>query len=99
MPRRGYAGGMAFRLGDLVIAGEIYNSHPFSVHGRILLRGCEMPILVELTGAPAEDLRGRGFEFEVPENDRPPTDEERRRVAGLMNQQIGPTGEMTASRM
>jgi hypothetical protein len=88
---------MAFRLGDLVIAGFFYNSRPFSVHGRLLLRGCEMPVLVELTGDPAEDLRGRGFEFEVPRNDRPPTDEDRERAMAFRNQQIGPVGEMTAS--
>jgi hypothetical protein len=89
---------MAFRLDDLVIAGFFCHSRRFSFHGRILLRGCEDPILVELTGDPAEDLRGRSFEFEVPRNDRPPTDADRERVARFRNQQIGPVGEITAAR-
>jgi hypothetical protein len=88
---------MAFRLGDLIIAGVIYHSRPFCVHGRLLLRGGEMPISVELTGIPSEDLRGRSFEFEVPRNDRPPTDEDRATVARFCNQQIGPVGDMTAA--
>lgn len=89
---------MAFRLDDLIIAGFFCHSRPMSFHGRILLRGCEDPILVELTGDPAEDLRGRTFEFEVPKNDRPPTDEDRKRAKSFRNQQIGPVGEMTAAR-
>ncbi|EDY16408.1 hypothetical protein CfE428DRAFT_6027 [Chthoniobacter flavus Ellin428] len=88
---------MAFRLDDLVIAGVFYNTRPFCVHGRLLLRGEETPILVELTGIPAEDLRGRGFEFEVPRNDRPATDDDRARVAQFRNQQIGAVGTMTAA--
>jgi hypothetical protein len=89
---------MAFRLDDLIIAGFFCHSRQFSFHGRILLRGCEDPILVELTGDPAEDLRGRMFEFEVPRNDRPPTDEDRKRARAFNNQQIGPVGEITAAR-
>ena len=89
---------MAFRLDDLIIAGFFCHSRPFSFHGRILLRGCEDPILVELTGDPAEDLRGRSFEFEVPKNDRPATDEDRKRARSFRNQQIGPVGEITAAR-
>jgi hypothetical protein len=89
---------MAFRLEDFVIAGVIYHMHPLCVHGRLLLRGRETPILVELTGAPSDDLRGRSFEFEVPQNDRPPTDEDRERLARFCDQQIGPVGDMTASR-
>jgi len=45
-----------------------------------------------------EDLRGRSFEFEIPKNDRPPTDEDRKRAASFRNQQIGPVGEITAAR-
>lgn len=93
-----YARPMTFRLNDLVIAGALYHRRPSCVHGRILLRGCNTPCLLELTGAPAEDVRGRSFEFEVPENDRPATHEDRERVARFKNQQVGPCGEMTAAR-
>src|SRR5437868_5511314 len=79
---------MAFRLSDLIIAGELFHTSPFSVHGRLLLRGCEDTLMFELTGAPAEDLRGRAFEFKVPENDRPPTEEDCRRAKAFRNQQI-----------
>jgi hypothetical protein len=92
-----YIWGMAFRLEDFVIAGVIYHIHPLCVHGRLLLRGRETPILVELTGAPSEDLRGRSFEFEVPQNDRMPTEEDRQRLARFCDQQIGPVGDMTAA--
>ncbi|HEY3897109.1 MAG TPA: hypothetical protein VGM54_00750 [Chthoniobacter sp.] len=88
---------MAFRLEDFVIAGVIYHAHPLCVHGRLLLRGRETPILVELTGAPCEDLRGRSFEFEVPRNDRPPSEQDRERLARFCDQQIGPVGDMTAA--
>jgi hypothetical protein len=89
---------MAFRLNDLVIAGFFCHSRRLSFHGRLLLRGCEDPVLVELTGDPMEDLRGRSFEFEIPRNDRPPTDEDRKRAAIFRNQQVGAVGEMTAAR-
>jgi len=89
---------MAFRLSDLVVAGFFMNSHRNSTHGRLLLRGGEMVIAFELTGAPSPDLRGRKLEFEVPGNDREPSDEDRRLVAQFHPQQIGPTGKMTAAR-
>jgi hypothetical protein len=63
-----------------------------------LLRGREDPWVFHLTGAPAEDLRGRAFEFTAPENDRPPTEEDRRMAESLHSQQIGATGEMSAAR-
>lgn len=90
---------MAFRLADLVLGGSLYHSGPHRIHGRIYLRGRESPIMIELTGAPSKDLVGRNFEFEVEANDRPPTDEDRERAAQVKNQQIGPTGEMTAARL
>jgi hypothetical protein len=87
---------MAFRLSDLVIAGFFMNSRRFSTHGRLLLRGGEMTYAFELTGDPSPDLRGRRMEFEVPGNDRPASEEDRRLVSGFKPLQIGPTGEMTA---
>jgi hypothetical protein len=89
---------MAFRLSDLVIAGFFMNTAPYSTHGRLLLRGGEMPVAFELTGDPSPDLRGRKLEFEVPGNDHEPSDEDRRLVAQFRPHQIGPTGEMTAAR-
>ena len=74
------------------------NSRRFSTHGRLLLRGAEMTVAFELTGDPDPDLRGRRFEFEIPENDREASDEDRRVVAGFKPLQIGVTGEMTAGR-
>jgi hypothetical protein len=89
---------MAFRLDDHVIAGFFMNSHRFSTHGRLLLRGGEMTIAFELTGGPCPDLQGRKIEFEVPGNDHEPSDEDRRLAAALKPYQIGVTGEMTMGR-
>src|SRR5206468_9449166 len=50
---------MSFRLNSLVIAGELHNPHPHSVHGWIRLRGHDGAFTLDLTGAPSEDLRGR----------------------------------------
>jgi hypothetical protein len=88
---------MAFRLSDLVTAGFFMNSRRYSTHGRLLLRGGEMVVAFELTGDPSPDLRGRKLEFEVPENDREPSDEDRRLAKEFRPHQIGPTGEITAA--
>jgi len=90
---------MAFRLDDSIIAGFIKNAHRFSTHGRLALRGGEMPIMFELTGSPSPDLCGRTFEFEVPQNIREASEEDKRLAAGLRPIQVGVTGEMTAERM
>ena len=90
---------MALRLSDLVISGEFHNTIQYCVHGCIVLRGSETPIHVELTGSPAEDLRGRSFEFEAPENDTPPTEEDIKLVAQFADQQIGATGTISAADM
>ena len=63
-----------------------------------MLRGSEDPVSVSLTGSPGADLVNKAFEFEIPENDRPATEEDRRRVKAFHRQQVGPTGEMTAAR-
>lgn len=89
---------MAFRIGDLVLAGVFCHSSPYSVHGHLVLRGSEDPYMFELTGAPAPDLRGRSFEFSVPANDHEPSEEDRRLVAAFAAQQVGSTGDMTAAR-
>ncbi len=74
------------------------NAHRFSTRGRLLLRGAEMPVMFELTGAPSSDLCGRTLEFEIPANDHEPSDEDRRLAYDLRPHQIGVTGEMTAAR-
>ncbi len=89
---------MAFRLSDLIISGEFHHSRPYCWHGRIVVRGDETPIHVELTGRPCSDLRNRSFAFEVPQNDRLVTESDRKRVKEFANQQIGITGEITAAR-
>ena len=89
---------MAFRIGDLVLAGVFCHSSPYSVHGHLVLRGSEEPYMFELTGAPAADLRGRSFEFSVPANDREPSDDDRKLATAFAAQQIGSTGDMTAAR-
>src|SRR4051812_36943787 len=86
---------MATRLSDLVVEGEIYHSSAWAVSGRIYLRGSKSPLLLELTGAPAADLCGRRFEFEVEANDHPASAADRKRVAALQKQQIGATGQMS----
>ncbi len=88
---------MAHRISDLIIQGELYHTLPFSVHGIILLRGCPDPIAINLTGEPSADLAARAFQFHVPQNDFPPTDEDRRRARAIKNQQVGTPGEMTAA--
>src|SRR6187455_1496065 len=89
---------MAFRIGDLVLGGFICHSPPFCVHGQIALRGMEFPLVIELTGNPAEELRGRNFEFEIPENDIAVTDEDRARVQKLRDRQVGALARMTIVR-
>lgn len=74
------------------------NPSRFSTHGRLLLRGAEMPVAFELTGAPCPDLCGRTLEFEVPGNDHEASDEDRRLAKLFRPHQIGVPGEMTIER-
>ena len=39
---------MAWRLNDLVEAGELFNTRSYSVHGWLKIRGREEPLLFEL---------------------------------------------------
>src|SRR3954465_11681512 len=89
---------MAFRIGDLVIAGIFCHTSPYCVHGQLLLRGREDAFMFELTGMPEPDLRGRVFEFSVPANEREPSDEDRKLARAFAPQQVGSTGLMTAAR-
>jgi len=97
---------MAFRLGELVVCGEIFNTKKNSVHGWLGLRGIDRPVKLELTGDCDPDLAGRHFRFEAPppvgnqQEDSPGESEEqtieRLNLKGFAWLQIGTTGTMTA---
>jgi hypothetical protein len=100
---------MAFRLGDLVVRGDIFNTRRYSVHGWIELKGQEQPLLLHLTGNCSPDLAGWHFRFEARPSGgasdadsaaTPPAEGEPKQpdLSGLAWQQIGPTGTMTAAR-
>lgn len=89
---------MAFRLGDWVICGEIFNTKRYSVHGWIELRDAEQPLSLDLTGDCDDDLKGRHFRFEARPS-RPDADGADPDYEKLAWQQVGPTGTMTAARM
>jgi hypothetical protein len=88
---------MAFRLGDAVIRGELFNTSKYSVHGWIQLRDQEQRLIFELTGDCDPDLAGKHIRFEAPPDGRYQNDEVN--LEGLTWRQIGPTGVMTAARM
>ena len=98
---------MSWRLGDLVIGGEIINTTNYSTHGYLTLRGVDEPIFLQLTGNCDPDLAGRHMRFEVRPRPTPngdsqaagakPNEAEDPDIGGLARQQIGPTGMMTAS--
>lgn len=58
---------MAYRLGDYVVYGEIYNHNHYSTHGNIALLGNTEEdvhvIHLALTGDCNPDLQGKGFRF------------------------------------
>lgn len=90
---------MAFRLGNHIVSGEIFNTTPYSVHGWLELRGREQPLVLQLTGNCSPDLAGWHFRFEArPPADPPTSDDAHGDLEGLALQQIGPTGTMTAAR-
>jgi hypothetical protein len=89
---------MAWRLGDLVVCGEIINRRNYSTHGWIQLRGHETPLLLQLTGNCDPDLYGRHVRFEVPEERRATHEEPTTDLKKLAWQQVGPTISMTAER-
>jgi hypothetical protein len=89
---------MAFRLSEYVTGGMVINKGDYSTYGCLALRGLSSTLRFELTGYPADDLRGKRIEFEVPENDRPVSPEDVSSLAKLKISQVGPTGWMTAAR-
>lgn len=89
---------MAFRLADLVVRGEIFNTRKNSVHGHVELRGHEAPLMIELTGNCDPDLAGWHFRFEVPPRPEGKEDDPLPDLSNFAWHQIGPTGTMTAAR-
>ncbi len=91
---------MAFRLGEYVVYGELFNKSNYSTHGYIVLRGEkegeETVLHMELTGNCAKDLRGRHFRFMPSEDERNGPVYPAAQYSGLQLGQIGPTGDMTA---
>lgn len=92
---------MAWRLSDIVVCGEIYNTRNNSVHGVLGLRDCERPVSLQLTGNCDPDLVGRSFRFEVRES---PMQETRSTSEAELDEQhfawmqVGSPGTMTAAR-
>jgi hypothetical protein len=83
--------GMAWRIDEAVLRGEIDNRVRGRVTGRIWFAGRDTPVELDLTGDAWRDLAGRRLEFVNP--DPKPGDLER-----LAARQTGTVGDITASR-
>ncbi len=91
---------MAYRLGDYVVYGELWNTSHYGTHASIALLGetfdADYILRIELTGNCAPDLRGKHIRFQ-PEEDGSDRPVFRIEEHGKFQQfQIGPTGTMTA---
>lgn len=82
---------MAWRVDEQVIHGEIDCRTRGRVSGRIWFHGREMPVKLDLEGAPWRDLAGHILRFTNP--DPKPGD-----LSGFMENQLGAVGDITASR-
>jgi len=91
---------MAYRLGDYVVYGELWNTSRYSTRGAMILRSDspdgETIVHVELTGDPASDLRGKHVRFRPGENDTGGAVFCVSENRGFQDRQIGPTGDMSA---
>lgn len=91
---------MAYRLGEYVVYGELFNTRHYSTHGGIILRGAQpeenIQLHLELTGDCDRDLRGKHFLFEPGEDDKGEAVWREEDNRGFQISQIGPTGTMTA---
>ena len=85
--------GMAWRINEGVVRGEIDNRTGGQVHGRIWLIGRDEPITLELSGNCRRDLAGCLLRFENP---APKIVEDEH--LDLAAEQAGAVGDMTASR-
>jgi hypothetical protein len=93
---------MAYRLGDYVVYGELWNTDHYATHGLIAMRGDllgnedEAVLRFDLTGDCERDLRGKHIRFQPGEDDIAGEvwrEKDHRRFQPM---QIGPTGLMTA---
>lgn len=91
---------MAYRLGEYVVFGELYNTRHYTTHGWILLRG-ESPgrnttLYLNLTGDCDLDLKGKHFRFQSEETLMEGPVFRAEEHPKLQLRQIGPTGTFTA---
>ena len=91
---------MAYRLGEYVVYGELWNTHHYATHGGIILRGDqpgeEIQLHLELTGNCERDLRGKHIRFEPGQDDKGEAVFQKEDHRSFQISQIGPTGTMTA---
>lgn len=90
---------MTLRLSEYISGGEIINTRRNSVHGFLSLRGCDRPIVLQLTGNCTGPLGGRYLRFEIrvdPELDDMTDAQERMDETHLAWMQIGVPGAMVA---
>jgi len=83
--------GMAWRIAEAVLRGEIDNRARGRVTGRIWLAGREEPVELDLAGDARRDLAGRRLEFVNPAP-------KARDLAGFAARQTGTVGDISASR-
>ena len=85
----------AWRPNRSVIEGELDNTTPGRVTGRMSFVGLPGPVTVDLRGDFHRDIRGAKIRFE--NRDRPePTEEVRQYMEGFATHQTGVAGDMTA---
>jgi hypothetical protein len=82
---------MAWRIADNVTRGEIDNTIPGRVGGKIWLAGSEIPLVLSLSGNGHKDLAGCKLTFSNPAPKADP------RIS-LNSDQTGTVGDMTAAR-
>lgn len=90
--RKGKTRGMAWRIEEAVIRGEIDNTTEGRTTGRIWLAGRDHPLVLSLDGDCWRDLAGTKLRFENPD---PRANED---GTALDENQAGVIGDMTASR-
>jgi hypothetical protein len=94
---------MAWRIHDSVLRGEIDNREHGRVRGRLWLLGYDQPVTLELSGNCRRDLAGCLVTFVNPQPTAAATPSPAMRKrdkanSGLMIQQAGVVGDITASR-
>jgi hypothetical protein len=91
---------MAYHLGEYVVYGELRNLDRYTTFGYLVLRGEpeDDPVVVHinLTGNCDADLKGKCFRFMPEKPDAEGPIFRREEHDGFRDQQVGPTGTMTA---